>query len=173
MSHWTVTNLQTPGGLSVLPLQRDQIAMVYPLIQILKPDISLERWLAYARSLVHVRETGTTGAKVAVNHAGHIFGMFTWRQEDDLNHGRRLSVENFIAMEVVGLPIIGAAMVAEMKRQAAKQRCATVRAALPSRAAADKLGAMSTATLYCDAGPVIEREQVVSLMVGKPAPSAT
>lgn len=173
MSHLTVTDPETAGGLSVLPLQRDQIAMVYPLIQILKPDISLERWIAYARTLIHARQTGVTGAKIAVNHAGHIFGMFTWRQEDDLNHGRRLSVENFVAMEVVGLPIIGAAMVAEMKRQAARQRCATVRAALPSRVAADRLGALTRAALFDDAGPVIEREQVYSLMVGQATPKTS
>ena len=74
---------------------------------------------------------------------------------------------------MVGLPIIGAAMVAEMKRQAAKQRCATVRAALPNRIVANRLAAPPKAELFCDAGPVIEREQVYSLRVGQAPPAAT
>lgn len=149
--------LREGEGVAVQPLRRDQIALAYPLIRILKPVVSLERWRDFARATIHARADGRTGAKVAVNSQGHIFGLFTWRREPDLEHGCRLAVENFVALEVVAQPIVGAALVEAIEREAVDQGCAAVLTALPGAIVRPKpgIGARYLA-LFDDAGHTVE-----------------
>ncbi len=144
-------------GVAVEPLRREQIALAYPLIRILKPAISLDQWRDYARATIHAREDGRTGAKVAVNSRGHIFGLFTWRREPDLEYGCRLAVENFVALEVVAAPIVGAALVEAIEREAVHQGCAAVRTALPGAIVRPKPGTGARyLALFDEAGHTVE-----------------
>lgn len=153
------------GGITVAALRREQIPLAYPLIRILKPDVSLARWQAYAQSMIHVRELNRTGAKAAVNQEGHILGLFTWCREPDLVHGQRLAVENFVAVEVVAAPMVGTALIAAMEREAARLHCAAVRTALPGAIVRPKPGGGARyLALFDDAGHSVEHFNLCKLV---------
>lgn len=73
-----------------------QIREAWPLIRMAAPEVPLERWEDYARSLLE-RGGGLLGlfAGDATLH-----GAATFLPEDDLRHGRALRVDNIVTFEL-------------------------------------------------------------------------
>jgi hypothetical protein len=109
-------------------LRPDQIRSVYPLIRETTPTISLQAWMRFARQLTATRRAGQSGI-VAVRRVGRDFpcGLFCYRVDNDLEHGRVLIAEHFVAVDLLDPKAVLAALVEELEALARRLGCTAIR----------------------------------------------
>jgi hypothetical protein len=117
MAAFTVTNL-TP----------DEIRSVYPLIREAIPGLDLAAWLKFARQHTAARRSAHNGIMVA-RRAGRAFpcGLFCYRVDQDLERGRVLIAEHFVAVDLLDPQAVLAALVEELEALGKRLGCAAVR----------------------------------------------
>jgi len=109
-------------------LSRDQIRSVYPLVREAVPTLDLSAWLRFARQLTGARHKGQCGI-VAARREGRTFpcGLFCYRVTDDLNLGRVLIADHFVAVDLLDPAAVLVALVEELDGLAKRLGCAAVR----------------------------------------------
>jgi hypothetical protein len=109
-------------------LSRDQIRSVYPLVREAVPTIDLVTWLRFAWQLTRTRRGARCGIIVARREA-RLFpsGLFCFRVEDDLQLGRILIADHFVAVDLLDPGAVLAALVGELDRLAKRLDCQAVR----------------------------------------------
>ena len=136
MTSFTQDRITNPAradaAFAVRTLSCAEISLAFPLLRIVKPDITLNQWRAFAEATVHARPFDTMGVKVAVDPRECICGLFTWRRERSLAEGAVLAIDNFAAVGLFDSRAIVAALLAEMDRMADAFACRAIRTALPS-----------------------------------------
>lgn len=92
------------------PLGVEQIDQAFPLVQVIRPGISLEEWQTYASGMMSStdRRTGI----MTVQTQGYIYGLFGYRIEPDLQQGCRLRVEDPVTLDLFHPAGTAAALVA-------------------------------------------------------------
>ncbi len=117
-------------NLQVKQLTADRLQQAFPLLQSLDPGLSLDRWLAYARSLVGApccsegpQESGVMSIE---NEQGYITALFTYRCFEDLRHGRLLTAENFVALDLLDPETCAHALSEALEHLAAHLSCDAV-----------------------------------------------
>lgn len=113
---------------AVETLQPDQIRAVYPLIREVMPATSLQAWLRFARQLTAARRGGQAGI-VAARRQGRDFpcGLVCYRLDNDLEHGRVLIAEHFVAVDLLDPAAVLAALVTELEALAERLHCTAIR----------------------------------------------
>ncbi|EWY37847.1 hypothetical protein N825_15715 [Skermanella stibiiresistens SB22] len=127
------------------PLARRQIDQAFPVVQTIAPDLDIERWREFAAAILaapelessagrsvgsHLREGGR-GIMTVQNSRGYIHGLFSHAVEDHLRHGRVLSVENFIVLDLFDLDGAADALLGAMDKVADDLGCAAIHTNLP------------------------------------------
>lgn len=109
-------------------LSRDQLRSVYPLIREAVPTIDLATWLRFARLLAAPRRAGQCGIIVA-RRKGREFpsGLFCYRVDDDLQLGKVLIAEHFVAVDLLDPGAVLGALVEELDALAKRLGCMAVR----------------------------------------------
>jgi hypothetical protein len=109
-------------------LSRDQIRAVYPLVREAFPPLGLSTWLRFARQLTGPHRGGHCGI-IAARREGRPFpcGLFCYRVEDDLNFGKVLIADHFVAVDLLDPAAVLAAVVEELDGLAKRLGCRAVR----------------------------------------------
>ena len=117
---------------SVVDIDEKLMDAAYPLIRTVAPAVSAEQWLVYARK-VRMRGglLGLTGADDA------LFGLLTYRNEENLRHGRIFHVDNFVTFELNRAAPGRKALCEAAEVLARKQGCAVIEFRLDSRGYTD------------------------------------
>jgi len=120
--------------LQLRPLERDQIAQAYPLVQTIRPELSLATWHAYARRFP--RQSGDcarSGIATVQDGSGVILGLFAYRTGTAAPHGRTLFVDHFVALDIISPAAVTAELADGMERIAHCLGCHAVHTALSCR----------------------------------------
>ncbi|BDW94672.1 hypothetical protein MACH10_03570 [Thalassospira tepidiphila] len=124
-----------------LPLTAQTADMTYPLVQMLKVDMSFDRWRAFVDQYcmpVNKESVGAgtdgddilwqreRGIIVIANERGYIHGLFSYYVRDDMTDGVVLHVDNVMAVEIVSGDYVLDAMRDAMSRLARVHACSNV-----------------------------------------------
>ncbi|MBC05084.1 hypothetical protein [Thalassospira sp.] len=124
-----------------LPLTAQTADMTYPLVQMLKVDMSFDRWRAFVDQYCMPVAKDSVGAKadaddilwqrqrgiiVIANERGYIHGLFSYYVRDDMTDGLVLHVDNVMAVEIVSGDYVLDAMRDAMSRLARVHECSNV-----------------------------------------------
>ncbi|MBR9901254.1 MAG: hypothetical protein GYB19_14505 [Rhodospirillales bacterium] len=124
-----------------LPLTAQTADMTYPLVQMLKVDMSFDRWRAFVDQYCMPVAAGSLDANadrddilwqrqrgiiVVANERGYIHGLFSYYVRDDMADGVVLHVDNVIAVEIVTGDYVLDAMRDAMARLADLHECRNV-----------------------------------------------
>jgi hypothetical protein len=109
-------------------LAPDQIRSVFPLIREVVPALDLPAWVRFARQLTGARRGAQSGI-VTVRRTGRDFpcGLFCYRVDQDLERGRVLVAEHFVAVDLLDPAAVLEALVAELDALAQRLDCAAIR----------------------------------------------
>ena len=117
--------------LRLLPLERRQIAQAYPLVQAIRPDVSLEAWRAYARRFpAQGGDCARSGIATVQDDSGVILGLFAYRVGTAPQHGTTLFVDHFVALDIISPATVTAELADGMERIARCLGCHAVHTAV-------------------------------------------
>lgn len=109
------------------PLERDQIAQAYALLQSADPAITLDRWSRFAHRLIAPpRVNRPTGIMTIQTEAGYMCGLFVFDIVDDLRLTRTLTIRNVVAISLVQPDAIVCALLAAAESLAHLNGCAAI-----------------------------------------------
>ena len=119
------------SDITVQMLEPNQIRSVFPLIRQVVPTLDLAGWMRFARRLVNPRRAELGGIVVA-QRAARPFpsGLFCYRQQRDLTHGKVLIAEHFVALDLLHPDAVLAALLAELDALGNRFGCNAVRSVL-------------------------------------------
>lgn len=110
-------------SLRVEPLSRERIDQAYPLVQMVRPRLSLAGWRAHARALLARPEAGIA---VLQDDGGLILGLFAWEVAPDPDHGPTLSAQDFVALDIVEQHRVADALADALDATARAHGCSAV-----------------------------------------------
>ena len=110
-------------SLTIVPLTGERIDQAYPLIQMVRPRLSVAGWQAYARERLAQPNAGIT---LLVDDGGLIVGLFSWTVESHPDHGATLDAEDFVALHIVGTSRIADALADALEDTARRHGCQAV-----------------------------------------------
>ncbi len=115
-------------GFTVGPLQPGDARAVFPLIREASPAVALPRWLSYVRTVTSGRLAGQAGVVVA-RRVGRAYpcGLFCYRVENELERGRVLTADHFVAVDLLDPAAVLDALVRELEALGVRQGCSAVR----------------------------------------------
>lgn len=121
-------NLADMTGFTVGPLDARDARAVFPLIREASPTVALPRWLSYVRQVTSGRLAGQAGIVVA-RRVGRPYpcGLFCYRVENDLERGRVLTADHFVAVDLLDPAAVLDALVRELEALGARLGCSAVR----------------------------------------------
>jgi hypothetical protein len=139
-----------------------EIDSAYALIQALFPNLTLEAWRVYAHPLAEDGASPRCGIIGIRNETGYLGGLFVYRVEADLEHGRAFLVEPIAALDFLDAKAAMRAMMEAVRSRAHQFDCRIARIRVgreqPSLAAYLRgSGLQVEAQLLC--GPVGEPSQ--------------
>ncbi|MDJ0951129.1 MAG: hypothetical protein QNJ94_19645 [Alphaproteobacteria bacterium] len=83
------------------PLCRTKVAQAYPLIQAMRPDLSLEGWCALATEHLRPAASADHGILTVETEQGYILGLIFYTIYTDLKHGRTLLAKDALVLAPV------------------------------------------------------------------------
>jgi hypothetical protein len=111
-------------------LRPEQAAQAYPLLQSAFPALTLSRWTEFVRNLTRAKSRPADRAKgiMAIqSDRGYIHGLFSYSVAADLQHGRVLLVDNFVAVDLVASDSAVQALRQVMEEVATRLDCQAIR----------------------------------------------
>ncbi len=109
----------------VRALGDSELAKAFPLVHSRLPAVSLEGWIEYTRRFgTRGRQPG--GIMSALDEQGYIYGLFCYRIDTDLEHGRTLVIEHPTALDIVDREGAVGALVGAIEPLAERHRCAHI-----------------------------------------------
>jgi len=124
------------SNLTIELLAPDQIRAAYPLIREALPGLDLEGWLKFARQTAAARRAGRAGIIAARRPARpYPCGLFCYRVDQDLEKGRVLIAEHFVAVDLLEPAAVLAALVDELDKLGTRLGCNAVRSIVHGTAA--------------------------------------
>lgn len=111
--------------LTVIPLEGERLAKALPLIQIVRPDLTLDklRALLDAPSIDHAGAPSSEGIVALENEHSCIVGVFSYAIVNEPLDGRMLLVNHVVIMDMFGRYQPQCAMMAEMEALAGRHGC--------------------------------------------------
>lgn len=122
-----------PRTFTAKTLSADQAAQAFPLIQTIVPSISLEHWSDFVRLVNRPQapQARQAGIMTVQSERGYIHGLFCYTVGVDLRHGPVLSIENFVALDLVERELAVKALVNAMEKMAHRLDCRAIHVHLP------------------------------------------
>lgn len=121
------------------PLGRRQIDQAYPLVCVAAPGLPVERWRAFAAAVLDANgEAGGTpmpraGIMTVQNARGYLHGLFSYAIEQHLRHGRVMTVDNFVVLDLFDVTGVAGTLLEAMEELARDLGCTAIHTALPER----------------------------------------
>jgi hypothetical protein len=123
------------------PLERDQIAQAYALIQSADPSVSLDRWTRFAHKMTALpRSSRHTGIMTVQTEAGYMCGLFVFEILEDLRHNRTLVIRHVFAISLVQREAIVRSLLDSAESLAHLNGCDSVIAVIDQENAAPAAG---------------------------------
>jgi len=122
------------GSFELVPLRASLLLQAYPLVREAAPEVTLDQWRRYARALIRPPRGRQSGIVALRCENDYLRGLFSYRVVPDLVSGRTLVVDCLAVSTLFSPGEIADALLAEAERIARRHRCATLRAAFPTRA---------------------------------------
>jgi hypothetical protein len=116
--------------LRLVPLQSDRIRQAYPLIQVVRPSLSLEQWSAYAARVLRDAEADGGGIATLQDDTGLMMGLFVYHVATEPDHGATLMVEDFVALDIIAPHAVAENLAQAMERIARDLGCRAVHTAV-------------------------------------------
>ena len=113
------------------PLKSSDIEIAYALIRAWHSRVSLDSWRGFAQALIGNR-AAHQGIIAIRNEAGYLCGLFVYRAEPDLHHGRALVVDPVAALDVIDVKPVVQAMVETAEAMAGRFGCEVARFRIPA-----------------------------------------
>lgn len=107
------------------PLREADIARAYALIQVMTPEIGLAAWRRFALPLVRGK-AARKGIVALHGDRQYLCGLFVWRIDQDLRHGRTLVVDYAIGLDMVSQDAVTMALVDAIEDAARRLKCGAV-----------------------------------------------
>ena len=117
---------------SVVDIDEKLFDAAYPLVRAVAPEVSAEQWLVYARK---VRMRGGLLGLIGAENA--LFGLLTYRNEENLRRGRIFYVDNFVTFELNRAAPGRKALCEAAEALARKMGCTAIEIRQDSRGSAD------------------------------------
>lgn len=117
---------------SVVDIDEKLFDAAYPLVRAVAPEVSAEHWSVYARK---VRMRGGLLGLIGVENA--LFGLLTYRNEENLRRGRIFYVDNFVTFELNRAAPGRKALCEAAEALARKQGCTAIEIRQDSRGYGD------------------------------------
>lgn len=113
------------GTYGVERLSAEHAVIAYPVVAAAYPAVSLERWQHYAVSAAAAppERSGILGLRI---DAGYFCGILIYRNDREPWHEPRLSVELFVALDVIDVRTAIDALIAAAEAKAAALACPTI-----------------------------------------------
>lgn len=115
--------------LRVRPMAEDQIIQALPLAQSLRADLELEHWRRFCKDLLSASPR-VRGIECAADEHGYLLGLFAYQAAPDLRHGRVLSIDPFIAIDLYGRDYSAQRMLTRIDSLARELKCEATHVAL-------------------------------------------
>lgn len=147
------------GPFTAKELTAEQVAQAFPLIQSAVPHLTLERWNGFVdlvAKLASGAERRQAGIMTIQNNRGYIHGLFSYTVEASLHHGRVLSIDNFVAFDMVDRDKAIEAMFEAMDDIAYGLGCQAIHVRLPERVATPPNGRQGLLRKFEEANHRIE-----------------
>ena len=134
-----MSGLTDTPDLVVEPLNRVEMRVLFPLVQMAEPDLDLPRWLAYATKLSRRRD-GRAGILVARRVVRRFpCGVVCYRQYEDLRFGTVLMAEHMVAVDPIDPQSVLLALAEQLDITARQLGCTAVRVLIPDAKATVEL----------------------------------
>jgi hypothetical protein len=117
--------------LKVQTLGPEHIAQAYPLVQAVLPEVPLDAWTVFARALMRHRGRPSSGLLGVVSEQGYLTGLSSYRVASDLLHGRTLTADHFVAIDLFDRRAVVHALADAIEAMAREQQCRAVHTTLP------------------------------------------
>ncbi len=118
-----------PDLLTPLQLGPKQIDQAFPIVQSLMPGLSVEDWRYFAARITEYRDD--LAGIMTVQSQGYIHGLFSYKAEPHLAHGRVLMVDNFIVLDLFNPAAVAEALLRAMDELALRLDCKATHTMLP------------------------------------------
>jgi len=99
----------------VRPLDRKEIATAFPLVRLLAPALDLAGWQRFAGAILDGAPTEERGILAGVGEGGYLCGLLVFRVVHDLRHGRVLTADHVLALDIVARKPVAAALLAALE----------------------------------------------------------
>ena len=156
------------GGFTAKPLGMRQIDQAYPLVRAIAPDLPVERWRGFAEALIGASEGpgASAGIMTAQSDRGYIHGLFTYAAREDLRHGKVLSVDNFVVLDLFNLADAAFSLIRAMDTISRTLNCAAIHTILPDSYAEAGGGDRSVMGFFRDAGHHVDGARFYKALPG-------
>lgn len=156
-------------GFIAKPLARRQIDQAFPLIRTVLPALDVDRWRAFASALTGLPEAPAApcGIMTAQNGHGYIHGLFSYATGAHLSHGRLLSVENFIVLDLIDVSGAADALLRAMESVARLLGCGAIHTCLPAHMASQPGARAGMLDHFRAAGHTVEAHGSATLRLSK------
>ncbi|MGQ9368129.1 hypothetical protein [Azospirillum sp. ST 5-10] len=120
-------------GFIAKPLDRGQIDQAFPLVRTIAPELTVERWRAYAGAAIGRRggAAATRGIMTVQNDRGYIHGLFSYSVEENLRCGRILVVDDFIVLDLFDVAAAASTLLRSMDGLARSLSCRSIHTNFP------------------------------------------
>lgn len=116
--------------LRVLPMTDARVPQSLPLAQGLRSDLTLDDWERFCTLMLtkddDTRQDSFKGMDCVVDENDYLLGLAGYEVRPDLRHGRVLSVDPFIAIDLYGRDQAAQQLLIRMDRLAEEQDCTAV-----------------------------------------------
>lgn len=116
---------------TVRPLGTEQIAQALPLVRVLDPQLTLDRWSSYAMPFIEPTPRTDRREIITVqSDQGCIHGLAACRLKPELHGGPVLEVENFVCLDPAGGGRAASTLLRAMESYARNWNCGYLRLSL-------------------------------------------
>jgi len=102
-------------SVAVRRLDRKEIDAAYPLARMLAPALDLSAWQRFAGAILDGAPTEERGILAAIGEGGYLCGLLIYRVVHDLRHGRALTADHVLALDIVDRKPVAAALLAALE----------------------------------------------------------
>lgn len=113
---------------SIRPVTADLVEQAFPVVQAAAPGVTLEQWRAFATNPPGENGMGLVGV---FNEQGYIVGLFAYRREPHLQHGRILRICHLAAVDLIDAEPVLQTLLQAIDEQAQAQGCSAILMATP------------------------------------------
>jgi len=113
---------------TVQPLVQSQFHAAYPLMREAVPTLDLSAWSRFARRFADPRRASRSGIMVAQRRSRpYPSGLFCYHKEVDLQYGLLLTVDHFVALDIIDHQSVANALIAALEPLGRRLQCDAIR----------------------------------------------